>query len=177
MWFIRNRVGRLILTVALTLIIVPIILKVSLDKRHKKENAPTITTSNGAGTTASYQVQESEPEAGIEPSEAYAKQQSGEAVLLDVRASGLAPRSQLRGAINVPLADLHRRKDELPKEKLIIIYAYTNIPAEVEAVRVAASLLSQNGERRTIVLKGSSAEWLAAGLAVEATGVAPESSK
>jgi rhodanese-related sulfurtransferase len=167
MWIIKSAIGRLILTVALTFIIVPLVIKSSLDKKHKGKETQTSTTSAGEGTTATYQVQESAPVEGIEPAEAHAKQESGEAVLLDVRGSGQAARSMLRGAANIPLAELHRRKDELPQDKLIIVYAYTTIPAEIEAAKVAASLLSQNGERRAIVLKGSSAEWLAAGLPLE----------
>jgi ArsR family transcriptional regulator len=94
-------------------------------------------------------------------------QEEGQAVLLDVRGAGQAERAKLPGAVNIPLAELHRRRDELPQDKLIIVYAYTRIPAEVEAAKMAAALLSQDGTRRAAVLKGSSQDWLAAGFPVE----------
>ncbi len=94
-------------------------------------------------------------------------QQNGQAVLLDVREAGLAEHARLPGAVNIPLAELNKRRDELPQDKLIITYAYTRIPAEVEAAKMAAALLSQDGTRRAAVLKGNSENWLAAGFPVE----------
>jgi rhodanese-related sulfurtransferase len=184
-----NRFARLILTIILVVVVATLVIGIQRARQRRKvaQSAPsptttaqpaaetagatpvqTITTTAGGspGTGVTYQVQEQGGVAEISPEEASAKQQSGEALILDVREARLfEARGCIKGAVNIPLAELPKRRGELPAGKLIITYTYAGIPAEAEAAKVAAAQLA--GEYRTAVLKGSAREWITAGLPVE----------
>ena len=182
-----NRFARLILTIMAVVVVATLVIGIQRARQRRKAvqtaAAPTqptaetagatpgqtITTTAGGspGTSVTYQVQGQQGGvAEISPEEASAKQQSGEALILDVREARLfEARGSIKGAVNIPLAELQRRRGELPAGKLIITYAYAGIPAEVEAAKVAAAQLA--GEYRTAVLKGDTGAWISAGLPVE----------
>lgn len=176
---LRNRFGRLLLTVIVLLSAATLVITIQRERQKRRtargaveqataspEAKTTITTAAGGGTTATYEVQGARAVAEISPAEAHAKQRGGEAVILDVReARDLELFGRIKGAIHIPLTELHRRRGELPAGKLIVTYAYAGIPAETEAAKVAAAQLA--GEYRTAVLKGSARDWIAKGLPVE----------
>lgn len=58
----------------------------------------------------------------ISPQEAYAALQSGEAVLYDVRVSGAYDAGHAEGALSLPEPDAIARLDELPEDRLLILY-------------------------------------------------------
>jgi 3-mercaptopyruvate sulfurtransferase SseA len=54
--------------------------------------------------------------------EAQDKVSSGQAVLVDVRSKSSYDKSHVAGAISVPEAEMAARKDELPRDKELILY-------------------------------------------------------
>jgi rhodanese-related sulfurtransferase/DNA-binding transcriptional ArsR family regulator len=90
--------------------------------------------------------------------------QQGEVTVLDVRPSDEFAAGHLPGAISIPLAELQRRLEELPKRKEIV--AYCRGPFCVMAID-AVELLRSKGYR-ALRLEDGVSEWRARGLRVEA---------
>ncbi len=93
---------------------------------------------------------------------------SGEAVLIDVRPHEEYVAGHLPDALSIPLSELHRRLNELPRGTEIVAYCrgpYCTL--SVEAVR----LLTRRG-RRARRLEDGVSEWRAAGLRVVRGGEA-----
>ena len=60
------------------------------------------------------------PRIGVEESQA--KQEQGQAILVDVRSTESFQKSHASGAISVPEAEIGDRMNELPRDKEIILY-------------------------------------------------------
>ncbi len=58
----------------------------------------------------------------VSPVEAWEAWESGQAVLLDVRAESDFAANHAAGSVNIPLSELENRLEELPREKWIITY-------------------------------------------------------
>ncbi len=105
--------------------------------------------------------------ARISVEDLYGLMQSGAApVVVDVRsntARSLEPR-WIPGAIHVPLDDVARHLEDLPRDRDIILYC--SCPSEASAARVAR-LLMNHGFKRVRPLFGGLEAWLAAGYAVQ----------
>jgi rhodanese-related sulfurtransferase len=105
--------------------------------------------------------------ARISVADLYRLMQSGAApVVVDVRshtARNLEPR-WIPGAIHVPLDDVARHLQDLPRDRDIILYC--TCPSEASAARMARMLMS-HGFKRVRPLFGGLEAWLAAGYAVE----------
>ena len=87
-------------------------------------------------------------------------------VVLDVRsatAQGLQ-RQRIPGALHVPVQDVARQLDALPRDRDIVLYC--TCPNEASAAK-AAKLLMARGYRRVRPLHGGLEAWIAAGYAVE----------
>jgi len=101
--------------------------------------------------------------------------QSGAAPLIvDVRsqtARGLEPR-WIPGALHVPLEDMAKHLENLPRDREIILYC--QCPSEASAARVARMLMN-HGFKRVRPLFGGLDAWLAAGFAVELAPAEPSS--
>jgi rhodanese-related sulfurtransferase len=86
-------------------------------------------------------------------------------VLLDVREPDEFVRGHVRGAINVPQADLATRLDEIPRDRPIL----TICQSGSRSVR-SAQFLKQQGYVNVASIVGGTAAWRAAGRPVETTG-------
>jgi membrane protein DedA with SNARE-associated domain/rhodanese-related sulfurtransferase len=87
-------------------------------------------------------------------------------VIIDVRSStarALEPR-WIPGALHVPLQDVGRHLQELPRDREIILYC--TCPSEASAARVA-KILMNHGFKRVRPLHGGLDAWLEAGYAVD----------
>jgi rhodanese-related sulfurtransferase len=97
-------------------------------------------------------------------------------VIVDVRsqvARGLDPR-WIPGALHVPLENMARHLENLPRDREIILYC--SCPSEASAARVARILMS-HGFKRVRPLFGGLDAWLAAGYAVELAPPQPLSNR
>jgi rhodanese-related sulfurtransferase len=92
-----------------------------------------------------------------------ARVRSGEVTLLDVRPSEEYQAGHLPGALSIPLADLERSLDALPRNREIV--AYCRGPYCVLAV-TAVEVLRSQGFRATRMEEGVP-DWRARGLPVE----------
>ncbi len=105
--------------------------------------------------------------ARISVADLYRLMESGAApVVVDVRshtARSLEPR-WIPGAIHVPIDDVARHLENLPRDRDIIVYC--TCPSEASAARVARMLINL-GFKRVRPLFGGLEAWLAAGYAVE----------
>jgi hydroxyacylglutathione hydrolase len=81
------------------------------------------------------------------------------AAALDVREPNEFAAGHLEGAIHVPLGDLERRLDELPRDRPIVVYC-----AHGERSTSAASILERHGLGPAEVLNGGFGAWQEAGL-------------
>ncbi len=112
--------------------------------------------------------------ARISVSDLYDLIQAGaEPLIIDVRsvtARQLEPR-WIPGAVHVPLQDVARRLQELPRDRDVILYC--TCPNEASAARVA-KILMNHGFKRVRPLLGGLDAWVAAGYAV-ITAEAPDS--
>lgn len=91
------------------------------------------------------------------------KAEQGDVIVLDVRPQPEFARGHLPHARSMPLAELKRRLDELPKDKEIVAYCrgpFCLMSAE------AVALLTERGYRAHKIVDGV-AEWAAAGLPIE----------
>lgn len=107
---------------------------------------------------------------GLEPltrADLFQRLKSGEdLVVLDVRPAEEFAAGHLPGAVSIPLAELERRLEELPKDRDVVAYCrgpYCAFAPEAVAV------LRQRGYRVT-QLEAGLPEWAAAGLPVEVKG-------
>ena len=105
--------------------------------------------------------------ARITVADLYRELDSGAAPLIvDVRsetARSLQPR-RIPGAVHVPVQDMERHIQELPRDREIVLYC--TCPNEASAAKVA-KLLMGHGFRRVRPLYGGLDAWIAAGYAVE----------
>jgi DNA-binding transcriptional ArsR family regulator/rhodanese-related sulfurtransferase len=104
----------------------------------------------------------SDPEP-VAMSELLARASSGKVVILDTRPAREFAAGHIAGALSVPVDELKRRLDDLPKSKEIV--AYCRGPYCVYADR-AVEVLRSSG-RRARRLSVGFPEWKAAGLPVE----------
>ena len=58
----------------------------------------------------------------ISPAEAYDQQQSGKALIIDVRDSQFYQEAHAAGALSLPEDEILTRMDELPTDKTLILY-------------------------------------------------------
>jgi hydroxyacylglutathione hydrolase len=84
------------------------------------------------------------------------------AVLLDVRGAGEYGAGHIPGSLNVPVAELEARLDELPRGQPLIVHCQTGARAAI-----AVSLLRAGGFDDVRFFRGGFAEWRAAGQPVE----------
>jgi rhodanese-related sulfurtransferase len=94
--------------------------------------------------------------------------EAGEVVLLDVRPELEYRQGHIAGARSIPLAELERRLAELPRDREVV--AYCRGPYCVYSDE-AAEVLQRHGFQVRRLTQGFP-EWQAAGLPVEANGVA-----
>lgn len=99
------------------------------------------------------------PSLGLEAAE---RRQPGTSVLLDVRGEGEWSAGHIPGSLNLPLADLAQRLDEIPPARTLIVHCQTGARAAM-----ATSLLRARGFPDVRLFGGGFAEWRTAGLAVE----------
>jgi rhodanese-related sulfurtransferase/DNA-binding transcriptional ArsR family regulator len=88
---------------------------------------------------------------------------SGDVVVLDTRPAGEYAAGHIPGAISMPVDDLEKRLEELPRKKAYV--AYCRGPYCIYADR-AVEILKANG-RRAKRLREGFPDWRAAGLPVE----------
>ncbi len=82
--------------------------------------ATTTTTSSSPGPATA-----ASPDDGVEritTSELRDALEKGTAVVVDVRSAESFKAGHIRGAINIPEPEITRRKDELPRDKKIVLY-------------------------------------------------------
>ena len=87
----------------------------------------------------------------------------GKALLLDVRPGVEYQAGHLPQAISIPLDELERRLDELPRNRTLIVYCRGQLCAIADD---ALAVLSETG-RKVARLEEGIAEWQQAGLALE----------
>jgi rhodanese-related sulfurtransferase/DNA-binding transcriptional ArsR family regulator len=88
---------------------------------------------------------------------------SGDVVVLDTRPAGEYAAGHIAGALSIPVDDLEKRLQELPKKKAFV--AYCRGPYCIYADR-AVEILRASGRRANRLREGFP-EWRAAGLPVE----------
>jgi hydroxyacylglutathione hydrolase len=91
-----------------------------------------------------------------------AQQRSNDKVVLDVRGEGEWKAGHVPGSLNVPLAELAGRLDEIPRDRSVIVHCQTGARGAI-----AASLLRARGYSDIRLFPGGFAEWQAAGQPVE----------
>jgi rhodanese-related sulfurtransferase/DNA-binding transcriptional ArsR family regulator len=101
----------------------------------------------------------------VRRAEVLSRAKKGEIVLLDVRPQEEYDAEHLKGAVSIPVAELRRRLDELPRRKDIV--AYCRGPYCVFAVD-AVRLLRSRGFR-AFPLEDGVLEWRAAGSPLESS--------
>lgn len=87
------------------------------------------------------------------------------AVLLDVREPDEFERGHVRGAVNLPQADLATRLDEIPRDRPIL----TICQSGTRSLR-SAQFLRQQGFQNVANIVGGTSAWRAAGRPVDTTG-------
>ena len=100
----------------------------------------------------------------VKPSDLLKRLKRGEVTVLDVRPPEEFAAGHLPGALNIPLKELRRRLDELPKRREVV--AYCRGPYCVLAWEAVAAL--RGAGRKARRLADGFPEWRAAGLPVEA---------
>jgi hydroxyacylglutathione hydrolase len=98
------------------------------------------------------------PILGLESTE----RQGSSTVVLDVRGEGEWNAGHLPGSLNIPLAELDQRLDEIPRNGPLVVHCQTGGRAAI-----AASLLRARGFDDVRLFPGGFAEWRAAGLPVK----------
>jgi rhodanese-related sulfurtransferase len=88
---------------------------------------------------------------------------AGKAVLLDARPGVEYQAGHLPQAISIPLEELERRLDELPRNRTLVVYCRGPLCVIADD---ALAVLSEGG-RKVARLEEGVAEWLQAGLALE----------
>ncbi len=74
------------------------------------------------------------------------------AILLDVSPTNLAGASAVEGSINIPMAELRDRMDELPRDNTIVVYCLSGRASP----RAAAVLIAEGYDAHAL---GSRAKW------------------
>ena len=82
------------------------------------------------------------------------QQQSQGNVLIDVREHHEFGRGRIPGAINIPLSQLERRMEEIPREKAVFLYCQSGMRS-----KQAAKRLCRNGYPQLAHLKGGIMAW------------------
>jgi hydroxyacylglutathione hydrolase len=90
------------------------------------------------------------------------RQRSDGVVVLDVRGEEEWRAGHIPGSLNLPLGDLERRLDVVPRNRPVIVHCQTGARAAM-----AASLLRARGFNDVRLFQGGFAEWRAAGLPVD----------
>ena len=98
----------------------------------------------------------------IEPDEAFALLERGEAIMVDVRDILNYEEAHIAGAIAVPYHDLDSEEVERLKGFDRTVITYCACPAE-ETSSAAAEVMIRNGLEDVLVLKGGIQEWVALG--------------
>ncbi|GGG23040.1 rhodanese-like domain-containing protein [Paenibacillus abyssi] len=83
-----------------------------------------------------------------------ALQGTKEGMLIDVREPGEFKGGFIPGARNIPLSQLARRLDEIPKDKELYLYCRSGMRS-----KTAAKLLAKNGYRKLAHLQGGIGAW------------------
>jgi 3-mercaptopyruvate sulfurtransferase SseA len=86
---------------------------------------PTSATTTATTTTSSAPTTSTAPTDGVEritTSELRDALEKGTAIVVDVRTPESFKSGHIRGAINIPEPEIARRKDELPRDKKIVLY-------------------------------------------------------
>jgi len=92
----------------------------------------------------------------ISPEEVYEIISKGEEFLiLDVRTPDEFNEGHIEGAVLIPVDELERRLDELPKDKPIITYCRSGVRS-----RNAANILLENGFSKVYDMMGGIIEWI-----------------
>lgn len=81
-----------------------------------------------------------------------------EVTLLDVRSEGEWKSGHAPGSLNIPVAEVDQRLDEIPGDRSIVVYCQAGARAAI-----AASLLRARGVTDVLVFPGGFAEWAASG--------------
>ena len=87
---------------------------------------------------------------------------AGHEMVLDVRGAGEWEAGHIPGAVNIPVAELDERLEEVPRNRPVILHCQTGARAAM-----AASILKARGFSDVRQFPGGFAEWLRAGLPVE----------
>jgi hydroxyacylglutathione hydrolase len=88
-------------------------------------------------------------------------EKNSEVVVLDVRQPGEWHAGHIRGALHITGADLPRRIDEVPKDRLIATVCGSGYRSSV-----AASLLLHHGYKQVVNVLGGMSAWQAAGFSL-----------
>jgi rhodanese-related sulfurtransferase len=86
-------------------------------------------------------------------------------VIVDVRGRDEYAAGHIKGAINIPLAELSERLDEIPADRPVVTYCMMQHRGQSRGERAAAFLQEKGHEVR--VLDGGLPAWRAAGFEVE----------
>jgi hydroxyacylglutathione hydrolase len=87
---------------------------------------------------------------------------AGHQMMLDVRGAGEWEAGHIPGAVNIPVAELDERLEEVPRNRPLIVHCQTGARAAM-----AASILKARGFNDVRQFPGGFAEWQRAGLPVE----------
>jgi len=98
----------------------------------------------------------------LSPQVAAERAQTGTPVLLDVRGPGERAQRRIAGSISIPLTQLPRRLDEVPRERPLIVYCAGGYRSSI-----AASVLHRAGFSEVSELAGGVAAWDNARLPLE----------
>jgi len=86
---------------------------------------------------------------------------AGAPLVLDVRTSAEHVGAHVAGSVAIPLAELDRRVDEVPRDRRVLVHCKSGYRS-----MTAASLLQRRGHARVVDVAGGLDAWLAAGLPV-----------
>lgn len=81
-------------------------------------------------------------------------EQAKPSLLIDVREPGEFKGGHIQGAKNIPLSELNRRLDEIPKDRDLLIYCRSGMRS-----KTAAKVLMKNGFNRIAHLRGGISSW------------------
>jgi rhodanese-related sulfurtransferase len=83
-------------------------------------------------------------------------------VVLDVRNDGEHAQKRIEGALHIPLAQLERRQDEVPRDRRVVVHCASGYRSVI-----ALSLLERAGRRDVTDLVGGIAAWQTSALPVQ----------
>ncbi|MGA1201983.1 MAG: MBL fold metallo-hydrolase [Planctomycetota bacterium] len=92
-----------------------------------------------------------------------------EALLVDIRQPGEFGTSHIEGAVSIPLGQIERRAEEIPRDREVVLICRTGYRSAI-----AASLLERAGHERLRDLRGGVLQWVEDGRAI--VGEAPSCS-